>query len=91
MTTTVLSVKLDKRLKEDARDVAEMIGFPLSTLVSAYLRQLVHTRRVDFSAPERMTPEMENMIGETDTDIRAGKNLVGPFYTASDFIASLNN
>lgn len=85
---TVISVKIDKDTKEAAQAVAKSMGLNLSTLVNAYLRQVVVTRRVELFAPEKMTPELEKMIGKVEADIK--KNGTGPsFNSAKDFISSL--
>jgi len=47
--TTVTSVKTDKKVKAQAQKLAKKMGFPLSTLINAFLRQFVRTQRVDFS------------------------------------------
>ena len=41
MVKTLLNVKTDKRLKRDAQRVARELGLPLSTIMNAYLRDLV--------------------------------------------------
>ncbi|MBA3788942.1 type II toxin-antitoxin system RelB/DinJ family antitoxin [Patescibacteria group bacterium] len=86
---TVISVRIDKDVKESAQEVAESAGISLSTLVNAYLRQIVATRRIELYAPEQMTPKLEALIAEIDADIRSGKVSKG-FTNADDFIADLN-
>ena len=85
---TVISVKVDKEIKEQAQEVAKSVGIPLSTLINAYLRQLVVTRRVDFFAPEQMTPEMEKIIAEAEAEIAAGE-VCGPYATEDEFVEAL--
>jgi antitoxin component of RelBE/YafQ-DinJ toxin-antitoxin module len=71
-------IKLDKDLKNNAQDVAKRFGIPLSTLIKAYLKEITATGRVEFTATETMTPQMENIIGRAEAEIKAGKT-VGPF------------
>ena len=85
---TVISVKVDKEIKEQAQEVAKSAGIPLSTLINAYLRQLVSTRRIDFYAPEPMTPHLEKLIAEAEKEIAAGE-ISGPYATVDEFIESL--
>ena len=89
--TTVLSVKLDKKLKEQAQEVARAAGFRLSTLVNAYLNELVWKRRIEFEAPLELTPKLKKILDEADADIKSGKNLIGPFNGAKDAIAFLHS
>lgn len=86
---TVISVKVDKEIKAQAQEIAKSVGIPLSTLINAYLRQLVTTRKVELYAPEPMTPEMERLIAKAEKDIAAGK-ISGPYKTADEFVRSLN-
>jgi antitoxin component of RelBE/YafQ-DinJ toxin-antitoxin module len=43
-------VKIDKAVKDSAQEVARSAGLTLSALVSAYLRQIVAMRRIEFYA-----------------------------------------
>jgi len=85
---TVISVKIDKQVKESAQEVAKSAGLTLSALVNAYLRQVVATRRIELYAPEEMTPHLEGLIAEVEADLRDGK--VSPEYSSVDeFLADL--
>ena len=52
MKTAVITTKIDPKVKEEAKAVAKSLGFNLSTLISAYLRQLIRTESVHFSKIE---------------------------------------
>ncbi len=86
-TKTVISVKTDKVTKEAAQEVAKSMGLNLSTLLNAYLKQVIYTRRVELYAPEQMTPKLEKAILAS---IKSGV-LPRSFTTAEDFIADLKN
>jgi DNA-damage-inducible protein J len=86
---TVISVKIDKEIKEQAQEIAKSIGIPLSTLINSYLRQLIATRRIELYAPEQMTTKLEKEIAKIEVDIKKGKNLSPKFKTASDAIVWL--
>ena len=85
---TVISVKVDKKVKESAHEVARSAGLTLSALVNSYLRQVAATRRIEIYAPEQMTPKLTKLIGEVEADLKAGKVSKG-FNTAEDFFAHL--
>lgn len=85
---TVISVRLDKEVKESAQEVANSAGLTLSTLVNAYLRQVAATRRIEIFAPEPMTPKMEKIIESVEAEIAAGK-ISKPFDNPQDFLADL--
>jgi addiction module RelB/DinJ family antitoxin len=85
---TVISVKLDKDIKESAQEVAKSAGLTLSTLIGAYLRQVVATRRIELYAPETMTPNLEKLIAEIEADLKSG-DISKEFDNTSDFLADL--
>ena len=69
---TVISVKVDKEIKDSAREVAKSAGLTLSSLVNAYLRQVVATRRIELYAPEQMTPKLEALIADVEAEVATG-------------------
>jgi len=85
---TVISVKVEKEVKESAQSVAKSAGLTLSALVNAYLRQVVATRRIELYAPEPMTPKLEKLITEVESELKSGK-ISKRFDNAADFLADL--
>ena len=85
---TVISVKVDQDVKDQAKEVARSAGLTLSTLVNAYLRQVAATRRIELYAPEQMTPKLEVLIAEVEAELQSGKASPG-FQGADDFLADL--
>ena len=79
MEKTLINIKTDKTLKVKAQKVAKELGFPLGTLINAYLRDLVRQRRVVISAG--ITPNAHTMkiLEEIEEDIKNNKNAAGPF------------
>jgi addiction module RelB/DinJ family antitoxin len=87
---TVISVKVDKKTKEAAQEVAKSMGLNLSSLINSYLIQVIHSRRVELFAPEQMTPKLEKTIGKIEKEIQEGLGLSPKFSNAKDAIAWLN-
>ena len=85
---TVISVKIEKELKEAVQAVAKSAGIPLSTLINTYLRQVVATRRIELYAPEPMTPKLEGLIAEVESEIERG-DLSKSYSNAKDFVKAL--
>lgn len=85
---TVISVKIDSDVKNSAQEVAKSAGLSLSTLVNAYLRQVAATRRIELYAPEQMTPNLEKLIAEVESELKEGK-ISQEFDNAEDFLADL--
>lgn len=88
--TAVINVKVNPELKVQAQNLAEELGFSLSSLVNACLKQMVRSRSVRFDASEVPTEYMINALNESKTDIKAGR--VSPsFDNAKDAIQWLNS
>lgn len=86
---TVISVKVDKDVKESAHEVARSAGLTLSALVNSYLRQIAATRRIELYAPEPMTPKLEKLIAQVEAELASGKISKG-FTNPEDFLAALD-
>jgi len=86
---TVISVKVDKDVKDAASEVAKSAGFTVSALVNAYLRQIAHTRRIEFYAPEPMTPKLERLIGRVEREVAQGQ-VSRTFSNIEDMLADLD-
>ncbi|KKR86352.1 hypothetical protein A2875_00775 [Candidatus Gottesmanbacteria bacterium RIFCSPHIGHO2_01_FULL_46_14] len=91
MNTAVVNVKVDPKIKKQAQKVAEALGLSLSSVVNAYLRQLIKTRRVEFSDVRlEPTPYTKRMLRQSEKDIKAG--YVSPvFENVEDSIAWLDD
>jgi antitoxin component of RelBE/YafQ-DinJ toxin-antitoxin module len=87
MNTTML-IKTDKILKTKAQKLAKEMGLPLGTLVNNYLKTFVIDRQAIFTAPMPNKKTIK-IIEQARKDIKAGKNISGPFNTVADAIASL--
>lgn len=77
MNTAVVNFKADPKIKKSAQAVVERLGFSLSSVLNAYLRNLVRTRTVEFSDDVRLepTPWTKRMLKQTEKDIREDKGL----------------
>lgn len=89
MKTTMINIKTDKKVKEEAQRLAEELGFSLSALVTASLKQFIRTRSVSFSVSYQMTPYLEGVLDEVEKDLETGKNLSPKFTNAKDMDAYL--
>ncbi len=90
MKTTMINIKTDKKVKEEAQKLAEELGFTLSSFVTASLKQFIRTRSVEFSAGYRMTPYLEKILESVEEDIKTGKNMSPAFSTAKEANAYLD-
>lgn len=76
---TVIHIKADKEVKENAQIIAKDLGLTLSDVINAALRNFIRTREVIFSSQPHMTSELEKLLDKVESDIKKKKNLSGPF------------
>lgn len=73
MNTAIVNVKVDPSVKKQAQEVAEEMGLSLSALVNGFLKNLVTTKTVTFTASEKPTPYILRALKESKEDIKAGR------------------
>jgi len=76
---TVINIKTDKEVKKNAKKVAEDLGFSLSAVINAYLKQFVRNKEVYFSVIPRMSSGLEKLLGEIEIDIKKKRNISSAF------------
>lgn len=81
---TVIHIKSDKEVKDNAQKLASELGLNLSDVINASLRNFIRTREIYISDVPRMTPELEKFLGPVEKDIKTGRNLSPGFSTASE-------
>lgn len=89
MKTAAISVKVDPGVKKAARKVAEDLGFSLSDVVNASLRNLVKTKTIHYSLLEP-SPLLKKAMLESARDRVRGKS-IGPFSNVQDLMRSLRS
>jgi len=93
MSTTVMSVKTEREIKEKAQKLAKKMGFPLGTLINAFLRQFIRDKAVNFSMEPTipMSKALEKELSRIEKDIKEGKNTSPALGKANDMIDYLDN
>jgi addiction module RelB/DinJ family antitoxin len=73
MKTAVINIKTDAKVKAGAQKVASELGFSLSSLINAYLRQLIKTKSVSFSlAKDEPSELLIKAIKEAERERESG-------------------
>ena len=88
---TVLNVKTDVEVKEQAQALAKHLGVPLSVVVNSYLKEFVRSGEFTLRREPRLRPEVAKRIEKAIAETEAGKNLSPAFKTADVFAAYLNS
>ncbi|MDP1706966.1 MAG: hypothetical protein Q8L30_00170 [bacterium] len=83
-TKTLLTVKIDKKLKAQAEKIASEFGLPLGTMVNTLIRRTVNEGRLELIA---VKPAALRRINKIRKELREGKGH-GPF-TAEELIREL--
>lgn len=84
MNTAVINIKTNRVIKAQAQQVAKELGFSLSSLINAYLKQLIKTKTITFSASEEEPTEyLLDILRSSKHDIKEG-NTSPAFMNAAD-------
>ena len=87
----MLSIKIDRELKEKAQEVARILGVSLNAVVNQNIKEFINERQVTFTDHPVLNKKTQRILAKLSKDAREGKNMVGPFYTAEDMIKSLRS
>lgn len=89
---TVLSVKVDKDVRDKARSVAKKIGVPLSMVVNQQLKQFAHEQAIEFSEPLIPNKKTRKILDKALREIKAGdmRNFSPVFTNTDDMFRWLN-
>lgn len=90
MNTAVVNIKMNPEVKKQAQEVAEELGLSLSAVINGFLKQLIRTKTLTFSASEEPSEYMIKALKKSEGDLRKGR--VSPtFDDVNDAIAWLEN
>ena len=81
---TMINIKADRAVKEEAQRLAEELGLSLSAVVNASLKHFVRTREIHFRIDPTPTPYLKSIIRQAEKDFRAKKNISKPIRTAKE-------
>ncbi len=86
-TKTLLTIKIDKGLKERAKLTAAEFGIPLGTIVNSFLLNTVENRR--FALNLRPTTRLKKSIADAEHEYRSGA--LKEFDSVGELLASLHS
>ena len=88
MSSTVINLKIDKKTKDEAQHVADMLGFSLSAVIKAQLKHFIRTRRVDVLLSEEPSKYLVKSLKQSDEDIETGRTV--SFKTGQDALSYID-
>lgn len=89
MKTSVLNIKIDPKVKRDAQKVALDLGFSLSAIVNASLKNLARSKTISYSLLEP-TSLLKDAIASARAD-RSKKKPTSSFSNATDMMKALRS
>ena len=88
---TVLNVKTDVEVKQQAQSLAKYLGVPLSTVVNAYLKEFIHSGEFTLRREPELKPEVAKRIDKAVESSKKEGSLSPAFSSVEDFAEYLNN
>ena len=89
MNTTAIYIKTEPEVKAKAQRVAKELGFSLSSLMNAWLKQLIKTKTITFSANDEIPNEQTLAImKQAEENYKKGNTSPG-FKTGEEAVAWL--
>ena len=93
MATSLLQVRVDEQLKEDASQLYETLGIDLSTAVRMFLKRSVLEQGIPFSMTLREMPRPSAELTKEELDAKLARGLAqakaGEGIPAEEFFARL--
>ncbi len=87
--TTIMHIKTDKALKQRMDKLAKANGLTLTALVNLSIRQTLNMGTISLEEPMEFNQKTQKELDKRLRDVRAGKNLAGPFENMEAMIKSL--
>lgn len=88
MKESIVNIKVNSKVKKQAQAVAEELGFSLSSILNAYLKELIKSKTVHFSAKEEPSEWFKRELIRSEDDIKAGR--VASFKNPEEALAYLD-
>lgn len=90
MNTAVINIKTNPETKIQAKKVADELGLSLSSILNAFLKQLIKTKTVTFSTHgEEPSAHLKSLIKKAEKDYKEG-NTSPVFKKPEDFLTYLH-
>lgn len=89
MKQVPVTIKIDDELKTDIQKLAKNMGLSFSAIVENKLREVRRERRIEFEEELIPNKKFAKELREIEEDIKAGRNISGPFYSVDELMDSL--
>ncbi|MEI6238004.1 MAG: type II toxin-antitoxin system RelB/DinJ family antitoxin [bacterium] len=86
---TLIHIRTDKIIKDEAQRILEDLGFNISSYINASLRKLVKERKIEFSYYPNSKTKKDLL--KIEKDVKKGRNLSTPFSSGKKMDEYLNS
>ncbi len=87
----MLSIKINKSVKEQAQELSHILGVSLNAVVNGYIKEFISERKVTFADHPMPNARTLKILKKLSDDAHKGRNMAGPFNSMEDMIKSLNS
>lgn len=84
-------IKLDKHTKSRAQKLASDLGFTLTAVINAQLKQFIRDKGLRVGKTQQMSPALEKKLSAILSDIEQNENLSPPISSKEDLKKYLND
>lgn len=75
MNTAAIYIKTEPEVKKEAQKVAKELGFSLSSLLNAWMRQFIKTKTVTFSVLDEVPNErLKSIMKQAEKNLKEGNH-----------------
>ncbi len=78
MNTAVINIKTEAEVKRQSQKIAREMGISLSGLINGFLKQLVRTKKVEFTLDETPNAYLRGIMKRAEKDYKTGN--VSPLF-----------
>lgn len=93
MKTSIINIKVDEKEKHEAQKLAKDLGFSLSSVMKAYLKDFLRKKRVEVGLREEdleLSDWAKKELKKSEQDVRAGRVISFSSYEEEmDYLDSL--
>ena len=83
MNSTAIYIKTEPKTKKEAQKVAEELGLSLSAIINGFLKQLIKTKTITFSANDEIPNAYTlSIMKQAEKNIQSGKH--SPIFDSSE-------
>ena len=91
MPTTLITLKLEQELKDQATQVAQSLGIPLATFLKMSLKKLVQEQRIDFQLLDVPSVQTREKWLKQLQETREGKKISSEINSIEALAKNLEN